>query len=210
MDDIEQFESNNEVSVFVYSLKNDAVYREKIGNPDYVTKDVVYLLRIENEEKSHYIYIKHLPRFINFNYNGQNKDKTFCPFCEKPFSEDINEHVKKCYKLHFNEGSIVKLPEPNTYMGFKNHRNKLTRPFIIYADTESTLKKTGDDKKVHEHIINSCCFYFICNFDSSRNELFTYEGEDCLKKMVSKMSEMASECVQELKINKTMTFTPKL
>ena len=94
-------------------------------------------------------------------------------------------------------------------MKFENHKNKLERPFIIYADTEATLKKTDDDKKIHKHIINSCCFCFVCTFDSSRNKLFTYEGENCLKDMTSKMMEIADSCVKEMMINKKMTFTQK-
>ena len=92
-------------------------------------------------------------------------------------------------------------------MKFENHKNKLERPFIIYADTEATLKKTNDDKKIHEHIVNSCCFYLVCTFDSSRNELFTFEGENCLKDMTSKMMEMADECVKEMKQNTRMVMT---
>ena len=39
-------------SVFVYSIKDDAIFREKMGNPDHVSNDVIYLLRIEDEEKT--------------------------------------------------------------------------------------------------------------------------------------------------------------
>ena len=52
--DIEQFELNNEISVFVYSVNDkDEIFREKLGNPDYFTNDVIYLLRIDTDEKSH-------------------------------------------------------------------------------------------------------------------------------------------------------------
>ena len=92
-------------------------------------------------------------------------------------------------------------------MEFTNHKNKLERPFMFYADTESTLKKTDDDKKIHEHIVNSCCFYFVCTFDSSRNKLYTYEGENCLKEMTQKMFDIAEKCIKEMMINKNMIFT---
>ena len=42
-------------------------------------------------------------------------------------------------------------------MKFKNYKNKLERPFIVYADTECTLVKTNDPNKIHEHVVNSCC-----------------------------------------------------
>ena len=92
-------------------------------------------------------------------------------------------------------------------MKFENHKNKLERPFMFYADTESTLKKTADDKKIHEHIVNSCCFYFVCTFDSSRNELFTFEGTSCLKDMTTKMFELCELRVKEMKQNARMVMT---
>ena len=72
------------------------------------------------------------------------------------------------------EDTILKLPKEGSFMKFKNHKNKLERPFIIYADTESTLKQTNDKNEVQNHIINSCCFYFVCTFDNSRNQLRTF------------------------------------
>jgi hypothetical protein len=206
-DDIETFEQNNKVAVFVYAIKDDSVFREKLGNPEYVPNDVIYLLRIENEETSHYVYIKHLSRLINFNFNGKTTAKQLCPYCEKACDECLTTHIKTCYKIQFKEGALLKLPEPDTYMKFENHKNKLMRPFMFYADTESTLKKTDDDKKIHEHIINSCCFYFVCTFDSSRNELFTFEGSNCLKDMTQKMFELSELCISEMKVNARMVMT---
>ena len=78
---------------------------------------------------------------------------------------------------------------------------------MIYADCESTLVKTNDEKKIHEHKVNSCCFYFVCTFDSSRNELFTYVGEDCLKEMTEKLFDIADKCITEMKENKDMVLT---
>ena len=92
-------------------------------------------------------------------------------------------------------------------MKFENHKNKLIRPFMFYADTETTLTKTDDNQKIHEHIINSCCFYFVCTFDSSRNEFFTYEGADCLKLTTQKMFELSEACVEEMKQNARMVMT---
>ena len=44
-DDVETFEQNNHVSVFVYAIIDDTIFREKCRNQDYVSNDVVYLLR---------------------------------------------------------------------------------------------------------------------------------------------------------------------
>jgi hypothetical protein len=77
-------------------------------------------------------------------------------------------------------------------MKFKNFKNTIERPYMIYADLESTLIKTGNTKNiVQEHKPNSCCYYFVCSFDSSRNELLTFEGENCVEEMIISMYELS-------------------
>ena len=62
-DDIKQFEGNNNISVFVYTISTDnEIIREYHGNPEYISNDNVNLLRIENNQQSHYVYIKHIAR----------------------------------------------------------------------------------------------------------------------------------------------------
>ena len=113
VNDIEQFETNNNVSVFVYSVNDkDEIFREKLGNPDHFNNDVIYLLRLDMEEKSHYIYIKHLERLFNLNRIVSKKDQNYCPYCEKHCEDNMSDHIKKCYKLQFNDGALLKLP-PN-------------------------------------------------------------------------------------------------
>lgn len=207
-DDIKKFEENNNISVFVYTItSDDKIIREYIGNPDFISNDSVNLLRVESEEKSHYVYIKHLPRLLNLNAHKSHRG-CWCPYCEKPQQEEnIRDHISKCYKLQFNDGALLTLPDKGSYMKFENHKNKLVRPFIIYADTESTLKQTADKNKIQKHIINSCCFYFVCTFDSSRNKLYTFVGDDCLKKMMTELYKLADKCIEEMRENKRMVMT---
>ena len=54
-------------------------------------------------------------------------------------------------------------------MNFKNYKNKMERPFIVFADTECSLVPTGLDDKVAFRQPNSACFYFHCTFDDSRS-----------------------------------------
>ena len=93
-------------------------------------------------------------------------------------------------------------------MKFENYKNKLVRPFIIYADTESTLAPTTDEHKINKHIINSCCFYFVCTFDSSRNELFTFEGDNCVLDMISKLYEISDDCIAEMQQTHKIDMKP--
>jgi hypothetical protein len=57
-DDVKQFEINNECCIFIYRINEDGgITKERDGNFKYYGKDLIYLLRIEDGKKSHYIYI---------------------------------------------------------------------------------------------------------------------------------------------------------
>jgi hypothetical protein len=50
-------------------------------------------------------------------------------------------------------------------MKFKNYKDMLTRPFIVYADFEASLVKTHrTDGKSHIHEPNSVGIHLICFF----------------------------------------------
>ena len=52
-EDIDRFEIDNQVSVFVYYVSDDdAIRTERKGNPDYVLYDVICLLRTEADDNA--------------------------------------------------------------------------------------------------------------------------------------------------------------
>ena len=90
-EDISKFEIDNQVSVFVYYINDDdSIRTEKRGNPDYILNDVIYLLRVENDDNAHYIYIKHLERLFNTHKCSQVKGTKLFPLCEKNINEQKN------------------------------------------------------------------------------------------------------------------------
>ena len=78
------------------------------------------------------------------------------------------------------DSTLIKLPEPGSTMEFKNYKNMIERPFMVYADTECSLCQTGDEEKIARHEANSACFYFVCTFDTSRNRLWKHVVPDCI------------------------------
>ena len=120
--------------------------------------------------------------------------------------------MRDCYKRACGEGSLIKLPEEGSTMKFKNHKNKLERPYIVYADCESTLEKVdkqvcGHTELLHKHKINSCCYYFVCTYDSSKNKLKTFEGDNCIEDMVIELKELSDECIEEMQKNEKMVLS---
>ena len=68
--------------VFVYCVDDDnSIRSEYTGNLQLISNDVICLLRVNYEEKSHYIYIKHIERLLNLHHQLIDKDKRFCPMC---------------------------------------------------------------------------------------------------------------------------------
>ena len=210
-DDIKTFEDNNKIAVRVYVIDEDnGISTDRFENIEYIRNDIIYLLRVEDGEKSHYVYIKHIQRLLNILTYVNYVEKQFCPYCNTNVNADdyITNHVGDCYKRASNEGSLVKLPEKGSTMKFKNHKNTLIRPFIFYCDMEATLIKiSGNKNKIHNHKINSCCYYFVCSFDSTRNVLKTFEGPTCVQDMIIELYEISERCVEEMKHNEDMKLT---
>ena len=195
-DDIKTFENNNKISVRVYDIDPDGgLLINMLENIEYIKNGIIYLLLIEEGDKSHYIYIKHIQKILNLSY-VRGCDNVFCPYCNKNIGvEEYNKrHVNECYKRVTEDGALLKLPKEGSVMKFLNHRKKQKRPYIIYCDMESTLVKNyervEDDKntyKTHRHEVNSCCYYLVCSFDSTQNILKTFEGDNCVIDMIEEI-----------------------
>jgi hypothetical protein len=206
-EDIRHFERQNQVAIFVYYLAEDGkVLKEKDGNPDFKNK-MIFLLRLEDGEKSHYVYIKDISRVLHLCKRSRDTDKRYCPYCNQKYHHaKFDEHLKHCFNTNF-EDRIANLPPKGSVMKFKNHRNKLERPYIIYADCEASLVKTRRRNCLHKHVVNSCCYYFVCTYDSSRNRMRTFVGNDCVYEMMKELNILAKECVEAMKANQEMRMS---
>ena len=92
-------------------------------------------------------------------------------------------------------------------MKFNNYKNKLIRPYIVYLDFECTLKSEEDEYKHTRHVANSACYYFVCNFDSSKNKLVKFVGENCVVELLISLYKLAEKCIEEMRINQQMVMT---
>ena len=60
---------------------------------------------------------------------------------------------------------------------------------------------------MHKHQVNSCCYYFVCNFDDSRNKLKTVEGDSCIEDMIVDSSELSNTCIEEMRKNQDLVMS---
>ena len=99
-DDIAVFEEQNQVSIYVYEINesNNKIDESNRGNYNYITNDIIYLLRIDQGDKSHYVYIKNLDHFIHAHKHVEDASKRTCPCCQcKVHVHEFKVHISKCY-----------------------------------------------------------------------------------------------------------------
>ena len=207
LNDIETFEHNNKVCVNIYGHSGEREINPiRLGTIGYVGNDNINLLLIKDEDDNgHYVYIKKLEHLIHTCKTGYYKDRMYCPYCRKtiPATEIYEEHLmSKHFDCHNN--CNLELPAEGTTMKFKNYKNMLERPFIVYADFECSLIPTDMADKIAKHEPNSAAAYFVCTFDSSRNKLYKFEGRDCVINMIEQLRLLASRCVKEQQENQKM------
>lgn len=88
--------------------------------------------------------------------------------------------------------------EKNNIVTFKNFKNKILKPFVIYGDLETILKpvnscKNDSDKPftqdTHLHEEYSFAYFIKCSFDSKYNKFVTYRGIDAMKVFIERLNE---------------------
>ena len=94
-------------------------------------------------------------------------------------------------------------------MEFYNFKNKLQRPFVVYADFECSLIKSDEPIILQKHEPNSAAFYFVNTCKHIKNKLWSYVGKDCVSKLIIILNELAQECIDEMRENQKMVITPE-
>ena len=98
------------------------------------------LLLVIEENKSHYVYIKDLDRFLFHKTKNKNK-YYFCKSCLQCFNSKnvFREHKEVCLSI---DGALMGQIRKGT-TEFKNYFKQIPVRFKIYADFKCTLKSVG-------------------------------------------------------------------
>ena len=174
---------NINVNVFGYEKRVFSLYVSKKSN-----EQVLNVLLISNEEKSHYVFIKDFNRLMYSEVKTKNQHKKhFCMSCLQNFTtkEILNNHRERC--LLINETQAVKY-ETGT-IKFKNFDKQIPIPFEIYADTECLLKRIhiplGKHTKLYqEHIPNSIGAKLVCIDDRFTLPTKFFSGSNCINDFI--------------------------
>ena len=110
----------------------------------------------------------------------------------------VEEHL---FKTHFDTQNTcnIELPKEGDKMALCVYQNLLERPCIVYSDFESSVIPTGEAVQIHMHKATSACCNVVCTFDSSRNKLYEFIGENCVIELSNTLQTLADDCSTAMK-----------
>ena len=205
VNNITQFEKLNPdiPGINVFSEDGMIIYPLREANRD--CKNTIDLFLYEEDGVSHYTLIKNFHRLVRSQKTVSSNGKIFiCKRCFTHYTKEelLEKHIKYCSN---NATSIVKMPEPNTMLYFKNYHKRFPVPFVVYADFECFTKpmnscspnpKDSYNYNYQKHEPSGFCFYVKGIIDKNIKPIFytkTSEDEDISKVFVEKLVEVTKE-----------------
>ena len=197
--DIDRFESLNptiSITVLGYN-QDDRIYPLKVSKYTGCEHDIILML-IKDGENSHYCLVKNMSALIASQINNHKGTRNICLNCFNSFKciQSLDKHKEYCYN---NECVKTIMPEPGTYLRFKNFVHSEKVPFIVYADMESLIKNMDNcdpdpnksyTKKYQKHEPISFSYYIKCFNDSVyESRLRTYTGKDAMDVFIKWLEE---------------------
>ncbi|CAB4007494.1 Gastrula zinc finger [Paramuricea clavata] len=221
--DIDKIERRNCISISVFGYKGKKQFYPIKNSKTKYDEHMELLLLGDGNGNNHYVLIKDINRML-YSVSGYEHKKHFCLHCLHSCKSEelLKKHKETC--LEVNGTQATKLPKEGTKIKFKNHRNSMPAPFVIYADFESILvpeerkadpesseeKSTTDLYQTHR----ACSFGLktVCHYDDQYSgEYVSYVGEDATNvflKTVLKESIKCREMVNKI-FKKKMVITPE-
>ena len=213
-----EHQNNLAINVFGYS-------KESGVHPLYLTSDLsqdpINLLLITKVEdgkvNSHYCWIKNFNRRCSAE-NKHNGETFFCLRCITPHwtKQTLADHLVYCKGVDAPPSHAV-YPEKsedgtNPTIKFKNSKNMMNAPYVIYADTESIIKPvdspTTDSNTVQtsEHV--PCSFaYVIVRSDGKVVSEQLYRGEDAMDVFFQQLEQELENIREDLKHIRPLRMT---
>ncbi|CAB4044378.1 Hypothetical predicted protein [Paramuricea clavata] len=218
--DLGKIEKRNNISVKGYRGKKQ-FYPISICKGEH--EDHMELLLLgDGNGKLHYVLIKDINRLLC----TVSKTKANAHYCLQCFHNCVSEealakHKEVCVKV--NGVQATRLPKAWSKIKFKNRRNCLPVPFVIYADFESILvpnentkSNAGSDESYTEkyQTHQACSFGLktVCHYnDSYSREYVNYVGKDAAYLFLKTVIKEAVRCRSNVNnlFKKKMIISPE-
>ena len=141
---------------------------------------------ITDGKKWHFVAVKKLSASLR-GMTSRHDRNFYCLNCFHSYStkNKFKEHKSACENHDY---CYVEMPKKVHKILKYNHGEKSMKvPFIIYADLEPLLEKTiichnnpkkSSTTKINKHISSDYSLFTNCSFDTTKNKLDYYRGED--------------------------------
>ena len=197
--DFNKIETKNNLYMNVFCYENKLTFPINISDQKF--ENLMDLLLMIDENKSHYVYIKDFDRFI-FHKTKNKSEKHFRKNCLQCVSSEnvLTEHKEVCLKI--NGAQAVKL-EKGT-IRFKNLYKQILVPFKIYSNFEYILSSVESyevscPKKYQGHIPCSFAYKLVCVEDKFSKPIVLYRGESAAYKFIEAILEEYEYCKKSTK-----------
>ena len=133
--DFSKIEVKSNICINVFGYANELVFPVYVSDQKF--EDSMDLLLLNDDDKSHYVYIKDFDRFMFHKTKNKNK-KWFCKSCLQCFSSEnvLIKHKEDC--LSINGKQSVKLEKGTIEV--ETYFKQIPVPFKIYANFECNLR----------------------------------------------------------------------
>lgn len=166
----------------------------------------------EPNKNSHYCWIKNLSSLVHPQTTKSMQRIFLCDRCLNHFysQKKLDQHKILCSSMN---DCAIEMPDlGKNYETFKNYKNEIKIPFIIYADTEALLKEPevsvfaeNCSTRAHQqHEVHSIAYYFKDENEEMKSRYASYRGKNCLDLFMNDLTNIAIEVFDFLECKKQM------
>lgn len=226
LNQIEKFMQQNEdiaVNVYYFDLEKQRVCPLFLAKKP-PEKRYIHLLLLTEEKsgyfkkpsdvnvRSHYCWIKNFSALVHTQITKNTRKIIICDRCLNHFcsNDQLKKHRTAC--ITSNECAI-EMPEiGKNFETFKNYKNELKTPFIIYADTESLLKKPEKpifnvdcSTQAHQqHEVHSIGYYVKSESNELKSNYASHRGPRCIEWFMNELTNIANKVYDIFEEKKAM------
>ena len=160
--DIKKFCTQNNISINLYIVNEKSIQPHLTCSQNEKKSDHVNLLLIEDNNKSHYVYIKNLSKLVRDQLTKHEHHHFICERCfyHTENVEVFRRHQILCDNYFNNEKSLPILPNvEDNILKFKNIHKTIKVPLVYYADLEAVLRKLDHKRLKARH--EACAYSFL-------------------------------------------------
>ena len=201
--DIPKFVKQNNISVQVIGYEKETYFPAYQTYPEL--EKHVSLLLFEKDGESHYCLIRNVDRMLS-SQTKHNGKRLHCSYCFHGFGTEklLNNHREYCQKHGYQ---VVMYPGPEEQeMKFTQVGKMLRVPFVIYADFECILERTGEDGKINSHKPCGYSYLVVSDDENYQPEIVTYSDENVLEHFFESILSETTKLMEKIRTNKTMIF----